>query len=215
MDIAIEPWKEGLFDAMRKAVADGPTAGAAAAASGGGDAAATPATAAPPAAAAAVEAVAPKPGPDTSGLKLPKLQPSFLDVLLLPPVAAEQYVAAKLVSHEVLTTDDAVKRSIAVTLQTPEATGYTPGDTFALSPPNNAEEVEALLARLKVSTDHANQRIAFRVEEGTKKRGAMVGVHTFSMPAQPTDQRSKGQLVGCAIGTHSFCAAHLSARCTS
>jgi len=70
-----------------------------------------------------------------------------------------------------------VKRSIAVTIQTPEPTGYIPGDTFALSPPNNAAEVAALLARLNVDASTADARIAFRVEDGTKKRGAAVPKH--------------------------------------
>jgi methionine synthase reductase len=193
LELVIEPWREGLWDSMRTVFAANSTGGE----GGGGDvpvaaavatavasttksATTTTTVAAPaaaePVAAPATETSAVAAGPDTSHLKLPKLHPGFLDCMMLAPAPVEKYAAAKMVEHSVLTTPDAVKRAIAVTLRTAEPTGYAPGDTFALACPNNTGEVASLLERLDLGAV-ADRPFAFQITAGTKKAGAAIPKH--------------------------------------
>ena len=76
--------------------------------------------------------------------------------------------------QRVLTTADAVKRTIEVVLQFKE--DYAPGDTFCLACPNDTAEVTDLMEQLGC-TAVADKQMALTINPATKKKRATVPQH--------------------------------------
>ncbi|XP_046573370.1 methionine synthase reductase-like [Haliotis rubra] len=129
-----------------------------------------------------------------SGLSVPALPPSFLaitympentlDTSLLPmqngckfPSASSDVSMVTVEDAQVLTSADAVKKTLLLSLNTEDSgLTYEPGDAVSIVCPNDPQEVDKLLDRLG-HTSNADTTIELSVVPGTKKKNAAVPPH--------------------------------------
>ncbi|RUS90069.1 hypothetical protein EGW08_002182 [Elysia chlorotica] len=133
-------------------------------------------------------------------LTIPVLPPPFLDVDFSPssvqltslefqngcklPSAASDVFSVSVTDAKVLTSPDAVKKTLLLRLSL-EGTGitYSPGDSLSIICPNNSSEVDLLIHRLQLE-DIADLSMTVTVKSETKKRRAAVPAHIH--PCQST-----------------------------
>ncbi|XP_067687349.1 methionine synthase reductase-like [Haliotis asinina] len=129
-----------------------------------------------------------------SGLSVPALPPAFLactfmpentlDTTLLPmqngckfPSASSDVCMVSVEDAQVLTTKDAVKKTLLLSLNTEDSgLTYEPGDAVSVVCPNDPQEVDKLLDRLG-HTSNADTTVELSVVPGTKKKNAAVPPH--------------------------------------
>eukprot|EP00037_Helgoeca_nana_P000003 m.19586 g.19586 ORF g.19586 m.19586 type:complete len:722 (-) comp10003_c0_seq2:192-2357(-) len=123
-------------------------------------------------------------GVELDKLKLPKQQPEYLvasvgadGTPVEPATSVEQYRAAIIHTHSLLTVPGSVKDTISVTMALTEEMQYAPGDTFALACPNEAKEVAEVIERLGLPEATLDSPLQLAVANGTKKRGAAIPAH--------------------------------------
>ena len=141
--------------------------------------------------------------PDPS-LKLPRFQPAFLELVYKGVSGGDDAGAAKaaptddkpfammaVAKHRCVTADDAVKRTIDVTLrfEDPEAKfDYQPGDTFGLACPNSVAAVDAVLAQVDCGSAGPDSPFTLQIMADTKKRGAAIPKHFVGHTANTVRQ---------------------------
>lgn len=196
LEVVVEPWREGLFPALAKLSRNGcvpdPTMDASSTGQDGGGSivAAVVDTAGP-----ACDYTPAEDEPAVSDLKMPRRQPAYLEFRASGNTDAEgqpesqraadtspQYLTAAMTGYKVLTTPDAVKRTIAVDIKLPldrhgQAVQYEPGDTFAIACPNDPSEVVVLISRCGWTDDFLDKPVELGIIPATDKRGAVVPQH--------------------------------------
>ncbi|XP_071103901.1 methionine synthase reductase-like isoform X2 [Haliotis cracherodii] len=129
-----------------------------------------------------------------SGLSVPALPPAFLTCTYMPentldttslpmqngckfPSASSDVAMVTVEDAEVLTRDDAVKKTLLLSLNT-EGSGltYEAGDAVSVVCPNDPQEVDRLLDRLDHASD-ADSTVELSVIPGTKKKNAAIPAH--------------------------------------
>ncbi|KAK6970169.1 methionine synthase reductase-like isoform X1 [Biomphalaria glabrata] len=93
------------------------------------------------------------------------------------PNAASDVLHVGITSAQVLTSHDAVKKTLLLQLNTKDLNlNFTPGSSMGIVCANNSSEVELLFKRLKL-TDVADKKVELSVIENTAKRRAVIPPH--------------------------------------
>ncbi|ESP01628.1 hypothetical protein LOTGIDRAFT_225295 [Lottia gigantea] len=111
----------------------------------------------------------------TIGLNLPTLPPPYIHLQyntdnILFPSAASEIKSVPITSATVLTSPDAVKKTLklSIGIQDSKIT-YEPGDSISVICPNSTEEVDSILKRLDIS-DEADCEVNLSIIPETTKR---------------------------------------------
>lgn len=206
LEIVVEPWREGLWPALRAAaVAD------AAPAKAEQDASSTTPTETAAATAHTPAVNAPDAREQSGGdgaavgisiddLKLPKLGPPYIEVMFgqSKPTNAEsagrltsesngrEWMLGELKSRRKLTGEGAIKRAVDIIVNFDADVNYMPGDIFAVACPNDRTECNWLISRLGCESV-ADDECVVTVLSGTKKARACVPQHLA--PSEATSIR--------------------------
>lgn len=197
LELVVEPWREGLWPALKRVLSGQPSADAPPACAP--DASVTPPSvagdqSAPEAAVVSARSLRP-PTIGADELKLPRAIVCGLEADFSCPAdaSADDQAAASggadtaagrsprvgfLAAYRVLSTPDAVKRTLEVAVDV-SATGFPPsepGNAYALYAPNAASEVEGVMAAIG-AMDTADVEFTYTATGGTKTKPACVPAH--------------------------------------
>lgn len=189
----VEPWREGLWAALKTATVADVEPATAGEPSQSGDIS--------PVTSSAVSTTAVTVGGDGGGfsvneLKLPKLGPAFIEVASgrSDQTSAEcaawsvresnrqEWVLGDLHSRRNSTREGAVKRAVDIVVSFDADINYMPGDIFAVACPNDLAECDWLIARLGCKSV-ADDECVLRVLNGTKKANASIPQHLATTEA--------------------------------